>query len=159
VNNTVACRPIARQQPLLRIIRNIYVTRNNGLSVMRCSLRRPCHSYVMQQQKDCWERCFLCGPCRGYITRSSCDIQARAVTLKSISRVEAASNTSTVALRVGGDKKGSLESETVKHGRESHGTRTRESRASSNCKWHPSSRQRGCYIRTIITGVQLRKKF
>jgi hypothetical protein len=37
------------------------------------------------------------------------------------------SNTSTVTLRVvGGDKKGSLESETVKYGRESHGTRTRE---------------------------------
>jgi hypothetical protein len=43
------------------------------------------------------------------------------------SRVEAGSNTSTVALRiVGGDKKGSLESETVKYGRESYGTRTRE---------------------------------
>jgi hypothetical protein len=42
------------------------------------------------------------------------------------SRVEAGSKT-TVALRVeGGDEKGSLESETVKHGRESHGTRTRE---------------------------------
>jgi hypothetical protein len=36
-------------------------------------------------------------------------------------------NTSTVALRVvGGYKKGSLESETVKFGRESHGTRTRD---------------------------------
>jgi hypothetical protein len=43
------------------------------------------------------------------------------------SRVEAGSNTSTVALRVvGGDKKGSLESEAVKYGREFHGTRTRE---------------------------------
>jgi hypothetical protein len=42
------------------------------------------------------------------------------------SRVEAGSNTSTVALRVvGGDKNGSLES-AVKYGRESHGTRTRE---------------------------------
>jgi hypothetical protein len=41
--------------------------------------------------------------------------------------VEAGSNTSTVALRVvGGDEKGSLESETVKYGRESQGTRTRE---------------------------------
>jgi hypothetical protein len=39
------------------------------------------------------------------------------------SRVEAGSNTSTVALRVvGGDGKGSLESETVKYGHESHGT-------------------------------------
>jgi hypothetical protein len=44
-----------------------------------------------------------------------------------LSRVEAGSNTSTVALRVvGGNKKGSLESETVKYGRESHGTQTPE---------------------------------
>jgi hypothetical protein len=42
-------------------------------------------------------------------------------------RVEAGSNTSTVALRVvGGDEKGSLKSEIVKYGRESHGTRTRK---------------------------------
>jgi hypothetical protein len=42
-------------------------------------------------------------------------------------RVEAVSNTSTVSLCVvGGDEKGSLESETVKYGHESHGTRTRE---------------------------------
>jgi hypothetical protein len=43
------------------------------------------------------------------------------------SLVEAGSNTSTVDLRVvGGDEKGSLESGTVKYGRESHGTRTQE---------------------------------
>jgi hypothetical protein len=43
------------------------------------------------------------------------------------SSVEAGSNTSTVALRVvGGEKKGRLESETVKYGREYHGTRTRQ---------------------------------
>jgi hypothetical protein len=43
------------------------------------------------------------------------------------SRVEAGSNTSTVTLRVvGGDEKGSLESETVKYGRESYGVRTRK---------------------------------
>jgi hypothetical protein len=43
------------------------------------------------------------------------------------SRVEAGLNTSAVALRaVGGDKKGSLESETVKYGRDLHGTRTQE---------------------------------
>jgi hypothetical protein len=42
-------------------------------------------------------------------------------------RVEAGSNTSTVTLRVvGGDENGSLKSETVKYGRESQGTRTRE---------------------------------
>jgi hypothetical protein len=36
-------------------------------------------------------------------------------------------NTSTVALKViGGDDKGNLESEKVKYGRESHGTRTRK---------------------------------
>jgi hypothetical protein len=41
--------------------------------------------------------------------------------------VEAESNTSTETVRVlGGDEKGSLESETVKYGQESHGTRTRE---------------------------------
>jgi hypothetical protein len=50
------------------------------------------------------------------------------------------SNISTVALRVvGGDKKGSLESGTVKYGRESHGTwfprMNALARASSNCKW------------------------
>jgi hypothetical protein len=39
-----------------------------------------------------------------------------------VSRVEAGSNTSTVTLRVvGGDEKGSLESEIVRYGRESHG--------------------------------------
>jgi hypothetical protein len=47
--------------------------------------------------------------------------------LKLSSRVEAGSNTSTVILRVvGGDKSGSLESETVKYGHESYGTRTRK---------------------------------
>jgi hypothetical protein len=41
-------------------------------------------------------------------------------------RVEAGSNTSTVALRVvGGDEKGCVESERAKYGRESHGTETR----------------------------------
>jgi hypothetical protein len=44
-----------------------------------------------------------------------------------LSRVEARSNTCTAALRVvGGDKKESLECETVKYGREYHGTQTRE---------------------------------
>jgi hypothetical protein len=43
------------------------------------------------------------------------------------SRVEAGSNTSTVALRdVGGDEKGSLESEAVKYGHKSRETRTQE---------------------------------
>jgi hypothetical protein len=42
-------------------------------------------------------------------------------------RVEAGSNTSTVTPRVvGGDEKGSLKSETVKYGRKSQRTRTRE---------------------------------
>jgi hypothetical protein len=41
--------------------------------------------------------------------------------------LEAGSNTSTVYLRVvGGDEKGSLESETVKYGHKSHGTLTRK---------------------------------
>jgi hypothetical protein len=46
---------------------------------------------------------------------------------ESHTRVEAGSNTFTVTLRVvGGDEKGSLESETVKYGHESYGTRTRK---------------------------------
>jgi hypothetical protein len=40
--------------------------------------------------------------------------------------VEAGSNTSTVTLRVVGDEKGSLKSETVKYGYESKGTGTQE---------------------------------
>jgi hypothetical protein len=55
------------------------------------------------------------------------------------SLVEAGSNTSTISLRVvGGDEKGSLESETVKYGREfvwnSDPTMTALVRAISNCK-------------------------
>jgi hypothetical protein len=45
--------------------------------------------------------------------------------VRSHSCVEAGSNTSTVALQVvGSDEKGSLESETIKYGQESHGSRT-----------------------------------
>jgi hypothetical protein len=41
--------------------------------------------------------------------------------------VEAGSNIPIVTLRVvGGDEKGSLDSDTVKYGHESHGTRTRK---------------------------------
>jgi hypothetical protein len=58
--------------------------------------------------------------------------QARCTPVRNITahtRVEAGSNTSTVTLRVvGGDEMGSLKSETVKYGRESQGTRTRERR-------------------------------
>jgi hypothetical protein len=44
-----------------------------------------------------------------------------------VSRVEAGSKNSTVVLLVvGGDENGSLESETVKYGHESHWTRTRQ---------------------------------
>jgi hypothetical protein len=47
--------------------------------------------------------------------------------IKGDSRVEAVSNTSTETLRVlGGDEKGSLESEAVKYGHESHGSLTRK---------------------------------
>jgi hypothetical protein len=64
--------------------------------------------------------CCLCNQRRGVIRK-------RTGTTKSVTRVEAGSNTATVTLRVvRGDEKGSLESETVKYGRESHGTRTRK---------------------------------
>jgi hypothetical protein len=56
--------------------------------------------------------------------QSQCDFNFETSELP---RVEAGSNTSTVALRVGGGgEKGILESETVKYGHESHVTRTRE---------------------------------
>jgi hypothetical protein len=50
------------------------------------------------------------------------------IQVRKSSRVEAGSNTSSVTLRVvGGDEKGSLEeSETVKYGQASHGSRTRK---------------------------------
>jgi hypothetical protein len=61
----------------------------------------------------CWETdMFSMDPPRDYISRPV---------------VNQKSNTSTVTLRVvGGDEKGSLESQTVKYGYESHGTRTRK---------------------------------
>jgi hypothetical protein len=54
-------------------------------------------------------------------------ISGRAEKKAFITRMEVGSNISTVTLRVvGGDEKESLESETVKYGRESYGTRTRK---------------------------------
>jgi hypothetical protein len=56
----------------------------------------------------------------GYISEAVSSLQFT-------TRVEAGSNTSTVTLRVvGSDEKGSLKSETVKYGRKSQGSRTRE---------------------------------
>jgi hypothetical protein len=47
--------------------------------------------------------------------------------------VEGGSNTSTVAMRVvGGGEKENFESETVKYGRESHGTQTEKDCAGKN---------------------------
>jgi hypothetical protein len=64
------------------------------------------------------------------IVTCMCDIWFGLVTIfidYLYSRVEAGSNTSTVALRVGGgEEKGNLESERVKYGHESHGNRTRK---------------------------------
>jgi hypothetical protein len=99
-----------------------------------------------QQSKNCSKRCFLFSAYRRYMMR-------KAEEYPLLPRVEAGSNTSTVALRVvGGDEKGtrawgynwatmflgdfirgpdppgwgSLEFETVKHGHESRGTRAWE---------------------------------
>jgi hypothetical protein len=74
------------------------------------------------------------------------DIRVYLRHIRCITRVEAGSNTSTVILRVvGGDEKGSLKSETVKYGRESQGTRTRDrlrwqGPVACKKKRHPSSR-------------------
>jgi hypothetical protein len=82
------------------------------------------------------EHCFRCGPRRGFTLKT--------IKLTSSNPCGGGSNTSTVALRVAGDDEkgtlslgdintgvgqpgwGSLESKTVKWGRESRGTRTRE---------------------------------
>jgi hypothetical protein len=89
------------------------------------------------------QSCFLGGPCRRLIREVNSaqkfrsEFQFRVVFQYKVqdvhwvreknTRVEAGSNTSTVTLRVvGGDEKGSLESETVKYGLEFQGTRTRE---------------------------------
>jgi hypothetical protein len=68
---------------------------------------------------NCWIECSVFGSrevIKGHVTESQL-----------VYRVEAGSYTSTVALRVvGGDEKGSLESETVKYGHMSHGTRSRK---------------------------------
>jgi hypothetical protein len=64
------------------------------------------------------------GPCKGVIRQTI----GATEWLEWVTRVNAGSNTSTVTLRVvGGDKKGSLKSETAKYGREYQGTRNWES--------------------------------
>jgi hypothetical protein len=82
----------------------------------RCFLCGPHHAQCSVTGQ--WTRtlkrdtCFLWGPTRVYITRGKNNWE---------------SNTSTVTLRVvGGDEKGSLRTETVKYGRNSQCTRTRE---------------------------------
>jgi hypothetical protein len=66
------------------------------------------------------ELCFLHSLYQGVISGTSLEFSQ-------LSRVEAGSDISTVALWViGGNKKGGLESETVKYGRKSHGTQTQE---------------------------------
>jgi hypothetical protein len=67
--------------------------------------------------------CFLYDPCIVVISKG----QRQLIVGDVGPRMEAGSNTSSVTLRVvGGDEKRSLKSETVKYGRESQGTRTRE---------------------------------
>jgi hypothetical protein len=71
----------------------------------------------VQQYKSCWKLSFLLGPCKRVIKTT---IETRIVQ----SLVEAGSNISTVAVRVvGGDKKGSPESGTVKHGSALNGSK------------------------------------
>jgi hypothetical protein len=63
--------------------------------------------------------------------------------------VEAGSNTSTVTLWVvGGDEKGSLESETVKYGRESQGTRPEKDFTGKGREDTPQKQDRNC--QTVI---------
>jgi hypothetical protein len=83
----------------------------------------------------------LRGPCRYYMREPVC--RNKALDIQCGGGVD----TSTMILRVvGGDRKGSLESETVKYGRESHVTRTRKRLRCEGQQqlWttDPSSRQR-----------------
>jgi hypothetical protein len=103
------------------------------------------------------ELCFLGGLCRQDIS------ERRFGAYSEKSRVEAGSNTSTVALRVVGcDEKGNLESEIVRYGRKSHGTRTqklpcwRRPAASANDRPVLSS-ERAPYINNPATVWQLKK--
>jgi hypothetical protein len=93
----------------------------DGLHGIVTCIAKQClskHSFATIWGRDS----FLCGPCQGYITPVT-NIRRR----RWETRVEAGSNTSIVTLRVvGGDEKGSLRTETVKYGRKSQGTRTRE---------------------------------
>jgi hypothetical protein len=78
-------------------------------------------------------------------------------------RVEAGSNTSTVTLRVlGGDEKGSLNSETVKYGLMSQGTRTRERLRRQGPAAHTKDRpdlssERAPHKKTTVTVTQVIK--
>jgi hypothetical protein len=89
----------------------IVTSRSNARQRLGNHIPAEARQRISKQAFSAIERlCFLHGLCR-----------------VSESRVEARSNTSTVALlAVRGDKNGSLESETVKYCRESHETRTRE---------------------------------
>jgi hypothetical protein len=58
-----------KKQPLLG---SDCATHNNGVNVgSGVFYEVHANSYVMQQQKNCWERCLLWGLCRCYITRTS----------------------------------------------------------------------------------------
>jgi hypothetical protein len=67
--------------------------------------------------------------------------------------VKAGSNTFTVTLRVvGGDEKGSIKSETVKHGRESQGTKdTRKTTLAMASSMYKRQMREGAPQKKIIT--------
>jgi hypothetical protein len=71
-----------------------------------------CKTFWCQKPKDNYVQVYTVSDIKDYYVQH-----------KTVPRVEAGSNTSTVTLRVvGGDEKGNLESETVKYGHESYGT-------------------------------------
>jgi hypothetical protein len=113
INQFAACRAVAMQRPRDK---QTYQSR----FYERLGKRVPAATSMYATIEYCWKR----GVSTWTLLR--CYKQGR----KSVARhprVEAGSNTSTVTLRVvGGDGKGSLESETVKYGHESYGTRTRK---------------------------------
>jgi hypothetical protein len=126
----VKCRPIVRGR-LGKESRNKYAT-NNRVDTFLGNAR----STPTQQYNPCRKWYFLCYShiciARQRMLWSDPRLNSEKTTiidsqLEAVFQVEAGMNSSTVILRVvGGDEEGSLESETVKYGRESHGTRTGE---------------------------------
>jgi hypothetical protein len=119
--NRVSTVPCRREPTKAEESRSEPSQQKGGMFILRCSatVGYTRHAISTTIEKTFSGRCTIEGYIRGTgMSTSQSGLKTR---------VEAGSNTSTVTLRdVGGDKKGSPRTETVKYGRKSQGTRTRE---------------------------------